>query len=300
MPENKIASSVQVIPVDRIDVLNTRDRNGNVFGEIVENIKSVGLKKPISVTPRIAPDGSERYLLVCGEGRLKAFRALGESSIPAMVIDVSDEDAYIMSLAENIARRHYRPMELLAGIRHLRDQGNDRKTIVKKTGLSPEYVSGILTLLQHGEEQLLVAVQQGRLPIHAALTIVGAGEDDQAIQSALQDAYESGKLRGKSLFQARRVIERMQTAGQTGARKSRKRNGEVSASSLVRSYQKEVERQQTIVKRAEDAQRRILFVIEALRHLLAVDGFTQILRKERLDTLPKYLAERVWPTGNKA
>jgi ParB family chromosome partitioning protein len=298
--ENKKSATVQVIPVDRIDVLNTRDRNGTVFGEIVDNIKTVGLKKPISVTPRIAPDGSERYLLVCGEGRLKAFRALGEASIPAMVIDVSDEDAYIMSLAENIARRHYRPLELLDGIRHLRDQGNDRKTIAKKTGLSPEYVSGILTLIQHGKEQLLVAVQQGRLPIHAAMTIVGAGEDDEAIQSALQDAYDSGKLRGKSLFQARRVIEKIQTAGQTGSRKSRKRTGEVSASTLVRSYQKEVERQQTIVKRAEEAQRSILFVIEALRHLLTTDGFKQILQKEGLQTLPKYLAERVWPTGSTA
>ena len=298
MTENNKSATVQVIPVDRIDVLNTRDRNGNVFGEIVENIKTVGLKKPISVTPRIAPDGSERYLLVCGEGRLKAFRALGESSIPAMIIDVSDEDAYIMSLAENIARRHYRPMELLAGIRHLREQGNDRKTIAKKTGLSPEYVGGLLTLLQYGKEQLLIAVQQGRLPMHAALTIVGAGEDDQAIQSALQDAYESGKLRGKSLLQARRVIEKIQTTEQGGKRKLRKKNDDVTASSLVRSYQKEVERQKTIVKRAEDAQRSIHFVIEELRHLLATDGFKQILRNEGLQTLPKYLAERVWPTGS--
>jgi ParB family chromosome partitioning protein len=222
---------------------------------------------------------------------------LGESSIPALVIDVSDEDAYIMSLAENIARRHYRPMELLAGIKHLRDKGNDRRAIAKKTGLSPEYVGGLLTLLQHGEEQLLIAVQQGRLPIHAALTIVGAGENDQAIQTALQDAYESGKLRGKSLLQARRVIEKIQTTEKVGERRSRKKHGDVSASSLVRSYQKEVERQKNIVQRAEGAQQRILFVIEALRHLLADDGFTQILRKEGLETLPKYLAERVWPAG---
>ena len=45
------------------------------------------------------------YLLVCGEGRLNAFRILGETHIPALVVDVTDEDAFIMSLAENIARR---------------------------------------------------------------------------------------------------------------------------------------------------------------------------------------------------
>jgi len=76
-----------------------------VFDEIVGNIRSIGLKKPITVTPRPGPDGSERYLLVCGEGRMKAFRSLGETNIPALVVNVSDEDAFIMSLAENIARR---------------------------------------------------------------------------------------------------------------------------------------------------------------------------------------------------
>jgi ParB family chromosome partitioning protein len=289
--------NVQMVPVDRIDVLNPRERNAAAHGEIVDNIKSIGLKKPITVTPRFAPDGSERFLLVCGEGRLKAFRSLGEMAIPAIVIEVSDEDAYVMSLAENIARRRCRPMELLAGIKQLRDQGHDRKIIAKKIGLTPEYVGGLLTLLQHGEDQLLVAVQQGRIPIHAALAIVGAGEDDQAVQNALQDAYESGALRGKSLLQARRVIEHRQTKSGAEPRKSRKRHEDVSASSLVRSYQKEVERQKTIVKRAEGAQQRILFVVGALRHLLEDDVFTQILRKEGLDTLPKYLAERVWSTG---
>ena len=71
---------------------------------------------PITVTERPGDDGQPRYLLVCGEGRLNAFRILGETHIPALVVDVSDEDAFIMSLAENIARRGYRPLEILADI----------------------------------------------------------------------------------------------------------------------------------------------------------------------------------------
>ena len=84
---------LRMIPVDRIEVLNPRERNKQVFEGIVENIKSVGLKKPITVTPRPGDDGAEKYLLVCGEGRLKAFMALGETTIAAMVVDVNDEDA---------------------------------------------------------------------------------------------------------------------------------------------------------------------------------------------------------------
>jgi ParB family transcriptional regulator, chromosome partitioning protein len=291
---------LRMIPIDRVEVLNPRERNTRVFDEIVANIKAIGLKKPITVTPRLGPDDMERYLLVCGEGRLNAFRSLGETTIPALVVKVSDEDAFIMSLAENIARRQCRPLELLAGIEQLRDQGYDKKAIAAKTGLTQEYVHGILILLQNGEERLLVAVEQGRIPLNAALTIVGAGDDDKAVQLALQDAYESGRLRGKQLLQARRVIERRQALGRSVARGTPRKREPVTTSSLVRNYKKEVERQKLMVKKAEFAQQRLLFVVGALRQLMADENFTNLLRAEGLDTLPKYLAERVWTGGHAA
>lgn len=286
-----------MIPVDRVDVLNPRERNGRVFEEIIGNIKTIGLKKPITVTPRNGPDGEERYLLVCGEGRLKAFKSAGEAKIPALVIEVSDEDAFIMSLAENIARRQYRPLELLAGVEALRDKGYDKKVIAAKTGLTVEYVTGILTLLKHGEERLLVAVQKGRIPLNAALAIVGAGDDDKAVQAALHDAYETGKLRGKNLLAARRVIERRQTLGRSVERGTPRKRSDVTTSSLVRTYQREVERQRLMVKKAEFSQQRLLFVVGALRQLLADEHFTNLLRAEALNTLPKYLADRVAAGG---
>ena len=132
MTKEHLSGEMRMIPVDLIDVLNPRDRNKRVFDEIVANIKTIGLKRPITVTPRTVADGADRYLLVCGEGRLNAYRTLGETTIPAMVVKVSDEDAFIMSLAENIARRQCRPLELLAGIEQLTNQGYDKKAIVKK------------------------------------------------------------------------------------------------------------------------------------------------------------------------
>lgn len=288
---------MRMIPIDLIDVLNPRERKKSVFEEIVGNIKAIGLKKPITVTPRTGPDGIERYLLICGEGRMKAFCSLGEVNIPALVVSVSDENALIMSLTENIARRHYRPLELLAGIVQLRDQGYDKKTIAKKTGLTVEYVYGILTLLKNGEERLLVAVEKGRIPLNAALAIAGAGDEDKDIQSALQDAYESGTLRGKQLIQARRVIERRQTLGRSVARGTPHKKLDVTTSSLVRVYQKEVDRQKQMVKKAEIAQQRLVFVVGALRELLADENFTTLLRAEGLDSLPTYLAEKIWPGG---
>jgi len=57
-------------------------------------------------------------------------------------------------------------------------------------------VHGILKLFRQGEERLVIAVETGRISLTAAVTIVGAGNDDSAVEAALQEAYESGKLRG--------------------------------------------------------------------------------------------------------
>ena len=290
---------LRMIPLDRIEVLNSRERNNRVFEQIIGNIQSIGLKKPIIVTPRPGSNG-EHYLLICGEGRFKAFRSIGQREIPAMVMDVDDESAFIMSLTENIARRRFSALELLVGIKQLRDQGYDKKVIAQKTGLSQDYIQGVLYLLKNGEERLLIAVGSGRIPINAAITIAGAGNDDKAIQAALQEAYESGTLRGNQLIQARRVIERRRTKGRSvgGGMASRKANEDVTTSSLVRNYQREVERQKLLVRKSETAQRNLLFIVGALRQLLADENFTNLLRAEGLDTMPQYLADRVWARGS--
>lgn len=291
---------IHMIPVDAITVLNPRERNGKVFDEIVANIKAIGLKKPITVTPRTGGGGADNYLLVCGEGRLKAFKVLGEPTIPALVIQASDEDAFIMSLAENIARRQCRPLELLASIEQLFERGYNVKAIADKTGFQTGYVQGILTLLQQGEERLLVAVQKGSIPLTAALTIVGAGDDDKAVQLALQEAYESGKLRGKQLMSVRKIIDRRRTLGRSVGRVGPQKAVDVSTSSLVRTYRKEVDKQKLIVKKATMTQQRLLFITGALRELMAEENFVNLLRAEGLDNMPKYIAERVWPKGGKS
>lgn len=300
MSQHVQPAEVRMIPIDQIEVINPRERNNRVFDEIVGNIKAIGLKKPIVVTPRATAGGTERYLLVCGEGRVKAFRTLGETTIPALVATVSDEDAFIMSLTENIARRQCRPLELLAGIRDLQERGYAPKAIAEKTGLTAQYVQGILTLLRQGEERLVIAVEKRQVPLNAALSIVGAGDNDEAVQAALQEAYESGKLRGRQLMDARRVIERRKALGRGSGRNMSRKVADITTSSLVRTYQREVERQKAMVRKAEFTQQRLLFVVGALRQLFADENFVNLLRAEGLATLPKYLAERIWSGGSPA
>ncbi|RUI13568.1 ParB/RepB/Spo0J family partition protein [Pseudomonas aeruginosa] len=297
MTRKHLNTDLHMIPVEQIAVLNPRDRNERVFEDIVGNIKSIGLKKPITVTPRNGLENGKRYLLICGEGRLKAFKSLGETQIPALVVQVNDEDAFIMSLAENIARRKYSSLDLLVSIEQLSQQGYDKRAIAEKTGLSFEYIKGILHLFENGEERLLAAVESGKVPLNVAITIAGASDEDD-VQVALQEAYESGQLRGGQLMQARRMLQRRNALGKTLAHRPTRKGSSVTVSSLVRNYQHEVERHKLTIKKAELTQQRLLFAIEAMRQLLTDEHFSNLLRAEGLDTLPKQLAERVWIGGH--
>ena len=101
------AQCIEIIPVGAIDVVNPRVRNRRIFKEIVTSVAELGLKRPITVK-RKTSEGEPRYDLVCGQGRLEAYQALGQREIPAVVVDASNEDSAIMSLVENCARRQHR------------------------------------------------------------------------------------------------------------------------------------------------------------------------------------------------
>lgn len=76
-------SEVQMIPIYQIDLLNPRVRDQKDFSAIVANISNVGLKKPITVTPRPDTD-PQRYYLVCGQGRMEAFISLEQMGNPCL------------------------------------------------------------------------------------------------------------------------------------------------------------------------------------------------------------------------
>ena len=285
------------IPVGLIDIINPRERNQKTFKEMIASIKALGLKKPITVTPR--HDGNvERYSLVCGQGRLEAFMALGQSTIPAMVIEASDEDALIISLVENIARRQPRPMDILQGIRILKERGYDNQTISKKTALDISYINGILQLLDKGESRLISAVESGRIPLTAAVEIARAHNESE-VQAILQAAYESGELRGHRLIAVRRLIEQRRTIGRSPSSRSTTtlKYPRMSSASLVRAYNQEVDRQRNLIRKADLVQQRLAFVAAAMGSLLSDEHFINLLRAEGLDTLPKPLDERIRLTG---
>ena len=284
---------IRPIPVDAITVLNPRVRNKRIFQELVTSVAHLGLKKPITVSLRADGIG---YDLVCGQGRLEAFIALGQKTIPAVVIEASKDDCFVMSLVENLARRHHTPLELLREIGSLKERGYSLSEIAAKTDFSTEYISALCYLLEHGEKRLLAAIERGVMPYSIAMEIARAKDAD--VQQALAEAYETKALPGNQLVAIRRIIEQRNLSGKrmqmTGGYRSRK---QVTADALVRAYRKETERQKLLIKKAALTQSRLIFVVNALRRLMADQNFVTLLRAESMQTMPRPLLERLSGAG---
>jgi ParB family transcriptional regulator, chromosome partitioning protein len=283
--------NIEMIPIAHIRLLNPRVRNKAKFQDIVTNISRVGLKKPITVARREGQDGA--YDLVCGQGRLEAFVALGQSEVPAIVVEAPKEDRYLMSLVENLARRPPSSIELVREIQAQRERGYSHSQIAAKLGLSDGYVSLLQRLIDKGEERLIQAVERGEIPVAVAIEI--AGSDDATVQRSLADAYTSGQLRGKALFAARRLVELRCARGKGfgASRSGRKEKARVTTDELVSTYRKETQRQKLLVKKARVCETQLVFTAGALRRLLEEELFVSLLRAEALDALPEYIADAI-------
>lgn len=292
MKHSDFPDQVSLIAIDSIFILNPRERKKPEFQKVVDSIASVGLKRPIKVsTNHNASKNNEKpYKLICGQGRLEAFIALGESHIPALVVNLSDEDCFLQSLIENLARRRHNAFELMQGVKALFDRGYTASQIASKTGLNRKYVSNIIRLMEDGEERLIAAVELNKIPISVAMEISTASHADA--QSALQDAYERNELRGQKLQTAIRVINSRRKYGprmhSSGDNSPKSRN---SAASMVRAYKKETERQRVLIRRADLTENRLLIIKSALEILFRDDNFKTLLRAEDLDTIPTQVAE---------
>jgi ParB family chromosome partitioning protein len=287
------AQRVEMIPIDRITIVNPRLRNKKVFKGIVDNISDIGLKRPITVTSRQGADGP-LYDLVCGQGRLEAFRQLGQTEVPALIVTADAEDCLVASLVENCARRQHQAVDLLQDIVGMRKRGHSDSEIAQKTGLTTYYVGSIAKLLEQGERRLVAAVEAGYLPISVALEICES--DDQGVQAALHKAYEGKLLRGRSLIAARRLVEIRKRSGKSANLPKRARKESMTPEELVKAFQEDTERKRLMIKKTEATRNRLVFVVEALGQLANDDTFAALLEDEGLDTMPNRLAERIQNT----
>ncbi len=121
-----------------------------------------------------------------------------------------------------------------------------------------------------------------------------AEADEEGVQEALAEAYQKGVLKGKKLLIAKRLVERRHRHGKTIKHGAPERGRtRISSQALVRAYEREADRQRLLIKKAEVTQNRLLFIVEAMRTLLADENFVTLLRAENLTTMPRPLADLI-------
>lgn len=278
---------IESIPISEIRVVNPRERNKVTFANMVSNIDKVGLKKPVTVARRDLEADGTRYDLVYGQGRLQAVARLGDSTVPAIVIDASPEDRYLMSLVENIARRRPSNSELVREVRSLMERGHKNTAMADKLGLDVTYINNVVRLLKKGEERLIAQVEAGAIPLSIAVQIACASTAD--LQKALSDAYDRGDLRG-SKFRTVQALVARRFGKKHGVESKAK---PVSGKDLVREYEQHTQRQRSLVRRANIVSGRLAMLRSAISRLSADDHFVTLLRAESLDKLPESLSGQI-------
>ncbi len=287
-----MSDEIIMIPISRIRILNPRHREKRKFEQIVESIKDLGLKKPIQVSVRAAEEGDGAgYDLVCGQGRIEAFQALGYTEIPAIVVEVPKEERLLRSLIENMARRSPPPLALMHEIDRLKAEGYTNVEIGHKLGIADTTVGGYIALKNDGEERLLEAAITGRIPLGVAVDIAKA--DTVELQRELLNAYETKQLNQCSIRTVKRLIEKRRFIGKKRDTNPQQRKTKTSAESLVSAYRRESQRQKSLIKKARLCEAKLVFVVEAFNKVLADENFVTLLRAESLASMPKYLAEKI-------
>ncbi len=112
--------------------------------ELAASITAQGLMQPIVVRRR--PHGG--YELIAGERRWRASKLAGLERIPALVRDVTDQQASAMALIENIQREDLNPLEEAAALQRLRDEFElTQQQVADAVGKSRVAVANLLRLL---------------------------------------------------------------------------------------------------------------------------------------------------------
>jgi len=284
--------SVTLIPIELIRILNPRARDRKKFEKVLTSIRNLGLKKPIKVSNRIVKDGEEPgYDLVCGQGRIEAYQALGYTEIPAVVVEVPKEDRLLMSLVENMARRFSSPMDLIHEIERLTEAGYSKLAIGKKLDIADGLVGGLLVLKKAGEERLLDAALKGKIPLGVAIDI--AKTESVEAQRELLKAYENKQLNQASIRTVKRIIEQRKFLGKRMRSSQRGKNPRTTADGYVNAFRKETQRQKVMVKKAKHCEASLMFLVTGFKRLLDDENFVNLLRAEELGTIPKCLSERI-------
>lgn len=174
---------VKEIPISYIDKnpYQTRTKIAEEsLNELAQSIKSSGVVQPIIVRP--LPAG--RYQLIAGERRWLASARAGKTTVPAVIRQVSNEQAMEMTIVENLQREDLNPMEQARAYERLgREFGLTQEQMAHRTGKERSTVGNFLRLLKLPNE-VQTMIEDGKLSFGHAKALMGIDSPEATLRLA--------------------------------------------------------------------------------------------------------------------
>jgi ParB family chromosome partitioning protein len=172
------------------------------ISDMIASIRTHGLMQGLVVVAGPAKKGNapKSYKVIAGARRLAALKEMtrqgvpGYSSIPCVL--VSDENAYELSLAENVVRRNMHPADEFAAFAILIDEKNTPAQIATRFGVTEKHVQGRLKLSKVHPD-ILKAYRNGDLSLEKvmAFTLSDDKKKQKEVFKNLTDWHEPDDIR---------------------------------------------------------------------------------------------------------
>ncbi len=196
--EKKSSAAGKEIPMTLLDTNPNQPRKNfaeEELRELAQSIEQNGLVQPVVVRQK-----ADRYELVAGERRFRAFKLLGKTEIPAVVVEADDETAAKFSLIENLQREDLNPYEEAAAYRSLLDDYNlTQDEVAAQVGKSRSAVANSVRLLDLPEDvaELLIGGEISAGHGRALLML-----DDKSKAMELAEKAANGEMTVRQLEEA--------------------------------------------------------------------------------------------------
>lgn len=203
-----------LLPISEIEPNQDQPRKSfsqESLAELADSIRDHGILQPLLVRPM--PTG--RYQLIAGERRWRAARMAGESNVPVIIREMSDQEAMELALIENLQREDLNPVEEAMGYRQLIEQYDmTQEKVAQVVGKSRPAVANALRLLNLPED-VLGMVQQGRVSAGHARALL-ALEEPQIIRENAAKVL-ADKITVRDIEQMARKIKKAEKRPPAGA-----------------------------------------------------------------------------------
>jgi len=150
MEQHSLQSQVVAVKIDEIvpNPMNPRRFfDEESIAELAQNIIKHGVLQPVTVREMLDGD-RKKYEIVFGERRYRAAKIAGMETIPCMIRELSDDEAFDMMISENLQRYDILPSEEGEAFKKILDKGKDIRYISERFGKSDSFIHSRLSLVR--------------------------------------------------------------------------------------------------------------------------------------------------------